>query len=410
MKTRLAGSALLLIIAQLLAAPPVIAAIDCANGEPIDVTLSGGTRWEMCWRNDEHTGIDLSSIYVTLPETPRRRVLRSASIAQIHQAYDDNVEVISHVTRIGLGGNRLKTLGDADCPAAGRLTIDDRAVLCKRILGRGIAYKYQNTSVSGELLELFSVSRTGRATFVVRWHFHDSGTIVPSVGIGGKLKHYSVDARYGWPLVSGDIYAVGSTFNIFWRLDFAIGAHGNDDVVEQIEARPSNTRLSKVVSINLIGEEASLRTSSKNKRSWRVRDSAERNADAIDGRGHGVSYQLDPLTNGHRYTGPASEPWSNYDLFVTSRRNCERFATDNAHINPNCGDSVVDYVNGDRVDQAAIVLWYSITRHELPASEDNPIKPIEWNSFQLLPRDWSPRNPLTGQRMTPTQSTDESPA
>jgi len=59
-----------------------------------------------------------------------------------------------------------------------------------------------------------------------------------------------------------------------------------------------------------------------------------------------------------------------------------------------CGADVTDFVNGESIDGGDVVVWYGISYHYLPRSEDDPYMPVHWDSFNLIPRDWTNVNPL----------------
>jgi hypothetical protein len=118
-------------------------------------------------------------------------------------------------------------------------------------------------------------------------------------------------------------------------------------------------------------------------RSWRIRDGNITNSD-----GHWVSYHLEPGGHGHRHIGPDYEPWTFEDFYVTRYAACESFVSHNPALG-GCGDDVSDFVNGQNVFMADVVIWYGITFHHAPRDEDEPKMPAHWDGFQIVPRDWT---------------------
>ncbi|MEZ4728690.1 MAG: hypothetical protein R3E79_16270 [Caldilineaceae bacterium] len=119
-----------------------------------------------------------------------------------------------------------------------------------------------------------------------------------------------------------------------------------------------------------------------------MRDGALTNSD-----GHAISYHLDPNQAGYRYVGPATAPWSQSDIYVTVDQACERLAIGNPTTG-GCADNVAGYVNGESTAGADLVVWYRVTTHRLPSAEDTPVLSVQWQGFQLLPRDWTAQNPF----------------
>src|SRR4026208_1172053 len=64
--------------------------INCSPSNLVDVTLSTGARWQMCWEARTMEGMVLHDITYTAPGQPARMVLAQANLAQIHVPYDDN--------------------------------------------------------------------------------------------------------------------------------------------------------------------------------------------------------------------------------------------------------------------------------------------------------------------------------
>ncbi len=361
----------------------------CGSEALVDVTLPTGGRWEMCWEARDLEGVALSDVHYTTPAGLRRRVLKEAALAQLYVALDDGSERVGYVTEGGLGDANLKTLVAADC-LSGNLRSDTsgRLVLCEQVTPRGFAYKYYGTQLQGHALSLFSISTVGEHAYVVRWRFFDDGTIEPAVGLAGDLPAVSDDANFGWPLDDQGAIGVGFTNSYYWRLDFDIGADGDNDVVEEISVHPSSDRNTKSLSVTRLTTETSRDIDANTKRSWRIRDGS-----TVNSQGRAVSYHLEPLHAGHRHTGTADETWARHDFHATLYNACERFISDNPE-DGGCGAHIGEFVDGQNIDQRDVVLWYRIDYHHLPRREDDTGMDIRWDSFHIVPRDWTATNPL----------------
>ena len=151
---------------------------------------------------------------------------------------------------------------------------------------------------------------------------------------------------------------------------------------------PSSDRRRKTQSRISITSESQRRVDADSKRSWRILDTQISNAD-----GRSISYHLEPLHSAHRNRG--NLPALASDIHITKLNACERFSIANPTTG-GCGANVADYVDGESLEGADIVLWYGLSYHHLPRSEDEPRLPVHWDGFVVVPRDWTATNPLVG--------------
>lgn len=357
-------------------------AVVCPNDQDVDVTLPTNARWEMCWATTPEEGVVLSDGYFTDADGGRRKVFKSLSVAQINVVFDDATPPLNLVTGAGLGGTNFRTMTAAECPSGTRLG----GVLCQRTESRGYAYKSYSQQKQGYNVVLSSASTPGVSTYIVRWAFGDDGSVAPSIGLSGDLPRLSAgNAANGWPIDASGTVGVGFTNNYFWRMDFDLGTDAANDAVEELEITPSADRRRKTKSLTVLASESARPVNADLKRSWRILDTQITNAD-----GRAISYHLEPLHTAQRYRGSSSVLAS--DAQFTRYKACERFATENTA--PNCGTSVVDYVSGESLSSADVVLWYSLSYHHLPRAEDKPSVPVHWDGFVVVPRDWTALNPL----------------
>jgi primary-amine oxidase len=370
----------------------------CSAPYYIDVTLPTQARWTMCWEERTAEGIILYDITYTPPGGPQRLVLAQANLAQLHVPYDDDSVRLNDLTDFGLGGWRLDRLTPEECPDGTLLEHEGDPILCQVVAQRGYAYKYGNSQLQGHTLTLFSVSKIGAYNYIVQWNFHDNGDIEPTMGATGNLQFYTTaeNGEHGWP-VNDDSqpYALSHTHNYYWRLDFDL-VTPEDDLVEEISFTPAADRAKWSISRNELLTETGRPVDQEHFRSWRVKDKVITNSD-----GHAISYHLEPDAL-HVFRGPDYEPWTQSELYVTRYNPCEKWFTFNPTFN-GCGESVVEFIDGESVDGADLVVWYGHSFHHLPRDEDEAHMHAHWNSFVISPRDWTAENPLVG--VTPTAPT-----
>jgi primary-amine oxidase len=377
------------VLAILLGATGEARAITCPGGTAaIDETLTTGARWEMCWEQRAQEGITFREVYFTPPGETRRKVFKEAGLAQIHVVYDDGSARRLILSENGLGGASQVDLTAAQCPSGTRLSNGGVHTLCKAQAGRGHAWKFDTVQQQGYWLELFSISHTGSLSWIVRWRFHDSGAIEPAVGASGELVAFGSNPAFGQPVTSSNVIGVGWVTSVYWRLDFDIGSSATDDLVERFDVTPEGDGSTKALTTTVISTEGGEALDPQLKRSWRVRDAVTLNSD-----GRPISYHLEPLQAGHHYVPTASEAWANHDLAITAYDACERLVAGNSTAG-GCGANLADFLTGQNVNGADVVIWYRTTYHHLPRDEDEPYVPTIWQGFVVSPRDWTSDNPL----------------
>lgn len=360
----------------------------CQNQQLISQTFVNGSKWELCWEHKSKEGIILKDIFFTTPDGLERKVLKEASLAQIHVAFDDGSHRVFHMEEYGLGGNNMQDLVTPQCSNGEFLTVGTKQAICKQVKERGYVYKYYSEKKQGHLLDLYSQSNTDGYTWIIRWQFSDEGTIEPMIGATGSLQTFGSNPDFGNETGESGSIAVASTINYFWRLDFDIAENGANDLVEEFNVSPEGDGSKKTLTISQLTTETGRTVNLQQKRSWRIRDGNVKNTD-----GHPVSYHLEPLHAGYHYSGLSDEAWAQSDLFVTQYNVCERFVANNS-IDAGCASNVSSYLNGQNINGADIVVWYGMSYHHFPRDEDQPYMPTRWDSFQLIPRDWTSTSSL----------------
>lgn len=369
--------------------------IGCSGDYYVNETLPNGSVWAFCWEHRYREGIAVRNVYFTPPGGQMRKVLYEGNISQIHVPYDDNGTRYHDVTDYGIGGSRLEELIQDDCPDGSLLSHQSKAVVCKRVNRRGHVYKSGSDGLQGHALAIFSVSKVGSYSYVPVWQFFDDGTINPMMGATGKLQRRGVSNAYGWPIRSNAISGISHIHNYYWRLDFELGEDRTNDIVEEIDLLPSNNGLERTVSVTRLITETARSIDPEKMRSWRIRDGELTNSHEQP-----ISYELLPLKVGHRDVGPADEPWTHNDLYVTQVKACERFVSHNT-ISANCPEDIAGFVDGESLDDADVVLWFGVSFHHIPRDEDEVFMHTHWDGFQIVPRDWTSQNPFISTQ-TPT--------
>lgn len=366
----------------------VYAAEFCSDAYSVNVTLPNQARWDLCWEHRVREGIVLSKIHYTPRHGERRMVLNQAALAQIHVPYDDNGARYHDISDYGLGGNYMAALNQTDCPGGKLLRFGSKAVVCQQNEARGSAFSSNTDRLQGDSFSLFSVSKIGAYNYIPSWRFMDDGSIEPGVGATGALQRYSDrnTEQQGW-LIADNKVGIAHLHNFFWRLDFDLNGTSMDDYVEELNftANSGRTSLTKTRFTTEVARSVDPTTS----RTWRIVDGATKNAKGLP-----ISYELRLHQSEQQDLGPASEPFTQNDLYVTRYNSCELFASHNPTVN-NCANHLADFVDGEPLTGSDLIVWPSTTFYHMPRAEDAPQMDAHWSYISLSPRDWHAQNPLS---------------
>jgi primary-amine oxidase len=127
---------------------------------------------------------------------------------------------------------------------------------------------------------------------------------------------------------------------------------------------------------------------------WRVVSPSRRNHV-----GYATSYELVPGHNAHTLLSDDDYPrrragFIDHHLWVTPHDAGERFAAGMYPLLSRPGEGLPAYTAGNRsIEDTDIVLWYTIGMHHVVRSEDWPVMPVAWHSFELRPFDFLDANP-----------------
>lgn len=351
----------------------------CDVDSRITETFSNGAVWDLCWESRIRENLVLSDVQYTAPGGEPMRVLSSARLSQLHVAYDDSDVTYNDVTQYGLGGGYLLTLTEADCPQGQLLPVQTRSAICRWRGQSENGYRTATRSVEAESLNLFSVSQVGAYAYIISWTFYDDGAIEPGIGATGALQRSSsnLDEPYGRILQNDpDTLWLSHTHNYYWRLDFDLGESAIDDRVSEtryvLQADGRRSRQSEI-----FDTEQARRIDPETQQVWQISATDEPDSPA---------YTIEPVRLGHRFERTDVEPYSAYDLFATVANDCERFASQNARFNPDCLNHVLQYVDGQSIENQDIVLWHRVGFHHVPRSEDQRNMHTHWDGFVMQPQ------------------------
>lgn len=369
------------------AIPSVSAAdAECEADERISETFANGARWDLCVEKRIPENLVLRHVTFTPDGGEPWPVLASASLAQLHVAYDDSDVTYNDVTQYGLGGSYLIELDEADCPYGKLLDINTLPAICRWTRTGGDGYRSASLAVETDSLNLFSVSQVGAYAYIQSWTFHDDGAIEPGVGATGALQRVNDDISLPFGRVldgDPDNLWLSHTHNYHWRLDFDVGAFASDDVVTE-SRYPVGADGRRVAEHERLDVESARRIDPALLQAWHILASSEANA-----RG----YRIEPERHGHRFERTEVEPHTGFDIFVTKTRDCERFASQNARFNPDCLNDVLQYANDEPLIDEDLVFWHRVGFHHVPRNEDQRHMHAHWDGFVIEPVGVNERTP-----------------
>lgn len=380
----------------------------CGDGQKLTHTFDSGAEWALCWQVKPNRGLLLTNIHYSAPghEEPRK-IIDSIALAQLEVPYDDGERLTSDITSAGFGGQRMKTLTEAECsgkrlataiPNIGDGTYGSspkRKVLCSEEADAGLSY---HSFESGELTtarasewNLYTISKVGWYEYLNQYTFGEDGSINPLLGATGDLSPVDyTDEDHGWAVGKGDSdHAASHSHNAVWRVDWGLGDGGQR--VEQYDAKPTGKHgpESPIVRGDLTPIDTPSLAQSADRRWWRVLD-----PDTLNDDGHPISYQIDlAATDSFTFVHDLDDhgAGSGYDIAFTNADDCQIYATRNRG---GCGSSVLDYVNESKSEQLDdVVSWVAVGFHHVPRDEDQSPMELHWQGFSMTPRDFLAQRP-----------------
>ena len=369
---------------------PMLQAVEltCPADNQISVDFENGTGWDLCWQSKRRENIVLSQIHFRSEANNPTQVISTLRLAQLHVTYDDSNITYNDVTQFGLGGGYVSTLIDADCPGGELIDINDRPGMCKLVSTEDDVFRTTDESREAQSLSLFSISQVGAYSYIVTWKFLDDGSIAPSIGAAGALQRSSELAHspFGRELegVPGKSW-LSHTHNYYWRIDFDIGDSATDDEVNEV-SYPLDQHGRRSRSVLPLQTEASRKIDPDTMRGW-VISSGNGDIDVSPG------YLIEPVNYGHRLVRAITEPYTEFDFFVTKQNDCERFISENAKYHPDCEENILQFTNNESLINQDIVVWHRISFHHVPRNEDRRHMHSHWDGFLMQARNLSAKTP-----------------
>ncbi len=300
----------------------------------------------------------------------------------------------SHST--ALAAVNLVDLTPEDCPIGELLISQTRPAACAWLATGDDNFRMRNRASSAHSLNLFSVSQVGSYAYIISWLFYDDGAIEPQIGASGALQRSSSSLTLPFGRVlqgDPDTLWLSHTHNYYWHLDFDLGEHATDDVVAQSQFQFDKDGIRRQQSA-LFTIEAALQIDPQSATAWHILDNPAAGEPVNKSRG----YIIEPTRFGHRLVREETEPYTEFDFFITVAKDCERYASQNARFNPDCKNHVLEYVDNESLVNQDLVVWHRVSFHHVPRSEDQRHMHSHWDGFLIEPTNIHTSSPgLNGQ-------------
>ncbi len=362
------------------------------TANPITLAFDSGARWELCWHVDNASGLVLSNIHYGGPGMPLRKIMESASIAQVIFQYDEDTHASHLISEQGFGGENW--VDGAQLCKHGEWVAGTQHRICQQrrelnLLARARHYR----SLPRNEITLHAVSKIGLNRFQQVWQLTEDGELNPSLTYSGQVSRFTDNSSFGVKVDDSGLYASNATLLVNWRLDFNIDNSPTNDRVDEFNFIAENpTDLTRKISITEITNESFRKINNTNFRGWRISDQDLSSGDNGESSPTRIGYFLDPQPSGYQFT-QNDKRWTDFDIAVTNQKRCEKLASGNQSINQDCGTHLYEFVNDEIIEDP--VLWFSLTRHFTPSKEDFPAIRSNRIGFSLIPFDWSKSSPFS---------------
>jgi primary-amine oxidase len=403
--------------------------------KPVEITQPEGPSFtvnghEITWQKwrfrigfSPREGLILHHVYYN-DQGRERPILRRAALSEMVVPYGDPSPSHGRQNAFDVGEYGVGWLANAltlGCDCLGHIryfdahmTSNDGSLLtlpnvvCMHEEDDGILWKHTNfrtehTEVrrSRRLVVSF-IATVGIYEYGFFWYFRQDGSLEMDIKLTGIMNVGAVPPgqkpQYGKLLAPG-LYAPNHQHFFCFRLDPMIDGINNSVLEEHTEAIDVETPYGNafIVKNALLRTEldARQRVDASSARSWRIINPSVLSPVT----GEPVSYQLVPGSNVPPFAKPDSSfmqraGFTNYHLWVTPYHPEERYpAGDYPNQHPG-GAGLPSWTQANRsIEDAQIVVWYTVGVHHAPRVEDWPVMPVAHAGFHLRPFDFFSHSP-----------------
>ncbi|WFL78281.1 hypothetical protein P7228_04240 [Altererythrobacter arenosus] len=376
--------------------------------------------WSFHLRNDFRFGPILSLIQFG-HKGERRSVLYQASLSELVVPYMSEDRSWFYRTYMDVGeygfGAASRLIPGQDCPNGARMisstfandagqpySIANNACLFVRSSEQPLwrhseIYNSSRSIEPGRELVLRTIPTVGNYDYIIDWVFAATGEIRIEVGATGILAvrgidrsaHFSDDAAR----IAPDLEAVNHDHFFSFRLDFDIESKNNrvqiDRIVPAEDSDLSPRRIWKTDSTPVTVEGALL--AGPDVLGWRVTNNG-----VLNSLGQHPGYQVlkGPSATSIYSDGDwslARSRFSTAPIWITRFNPGEQFAAGRFPNQSTPDRGLPEYLNGESVSDADVVLWPTLGMRHVPRPEEWPIMPTMTRSIVIRPFGFQSSNP-----------------
>ena len=419
---------------------PLLIQQPAGPGYQVDGQLVRWQNWSFHFRIDPKAG-SVVSLVRYLDEGRERSVMYQGHLSEIFVPYMDPSEDFYFINYLDIGetpqGRSAPLEAGADCPMhasffdavsadARGMPVKRRRTAClfEREAGDVAWRHFSRSEVDSRArrdLVLRQIATIGNYDYLLDWVFQQDGTFKVVAGATGQVNVRAVatptigtassngngNGSGSSPVARADAYgrliaenmlAVNHDHFLSFRLDLDVDGTANSFVVDKLVPRQlpaeSPRRSIWVVESSTVHSETEGKLSAHAPALWRVINPATHGK-----AGYPSSYQLKP---GHSATSLLSAEdnpqvrggFSQYQLWVTPQSDRERFAAGPYPTGAATADGLPVWTKANRnVENADLVVWYTMGMHHVVRAEDYPIMPVTWHELEIRPFDFFSRNP-----------------
>src|SRR5688572_9878356 len=228
-------------------------------------------KWAFSWRILPRQGVVLSKV-----SFDGRPVLKYAGVAEVFVPYHAGEPRPMDQLEHPFGRNMITLEPGVDCLPGGQCQAfgpdgkraTRRAAVMIHEEAPAVVHFGLGQRTRAKMLTLWSAYALGDYTYIVQWRFGEDGSIMPRIGMTGRLAHFGGAADEGTE-VGAEERALGHVHNFFFCLDFDVDGWKNS--VEEFNYAQAGQRGEKGKGVwSSVAKEGARELSARSFRSWRV--------------------------------------------------------------------------------------------------------------------------------------------
>lgn len=375
--------------------------------------------WSFHLRTDFRVGPILSLIQFG-PENEKRSILYQANLSELIVPYMSEDRSWYYRTYMDVGeygfGAASRLFPGLDCPAGARMIsstfaddtgqpyeVPNNACLFVRFSAQPTwrhseIYNNSRSIELGQELVLRTIPTVGNYDYIIDWVFSPTGEIRIEVGATGIVAVRGINSSAqpdDGTLVARDLVAVNHDHFFSFRLDFDIDGASNRVQIDRIAPAPDcalSPRRIWSAQPEPVTVEAALQ-GGVDVIGWRVT-----NHNMLNALGQHPGYQV---INGSPATAIYAEgdlslarsQFATAPIWVTQHQPDEHYAAGRFPNQSQPGLGLIEYIDGENIVDADVVLWPTLGMRHVPRPEEWPIMSTMTRSITIRPFGFHPFNP-----------------